>query len=63
MQQIEYFTVVQKGLSLFIMVFILPAIMHKRLNERTNNEKIKCVLKIKLTILFGEYYVYAKNDP
>lgn len=63
MQQIEYITLVENSLSLFITVFILPSIMHKRLNKRTNNEKRSVLNKIKLTILFGENDVYAKSEP
>lgn len=37
MQRIEYIKLVEKALSLFIIVFILHSTMHERLNERTNN--------------------------
>lgn len=66
MQRIEYIKLVEKALSLFIIVFILHSTMHERLNERTNNNLNKrywSVLKIKLTILFGAYHVYAQSEP
>ncbi len=55
MQRIEYIKLVEKALSLFIIVFILHSAMHERLNERTNknlNKRHWSVLKIKLTISF-----------
>jgi len=65
MPRIEYIKLVEKVFSLFIMVFILHCTMHERLKERTNNNLNKrywSVLKIKLTVLFGAYHVYAQSE-